>query len=472
MRAIKMAMLTAFLFLVLLPVFSQDYGTGAIFDPARYEQIPLKPVLLARDYDSLPKVYSLKQYSPTPGDQGSYGTCTGWATAFAARTISESIALNRTNRTLTSNNTFSPIHIYKSITNDPEGIMGSSIIDALNFIKNEGAVKQLPEEKILDFKSIPLSLFATSKRYPISDFVRLVKNQSAAITINEKVLPIKKSITDGKPVIISMKSPASLSYALRTDLWKPFENPASKFFNHAMCIVGYDDNRYSGAFEVINSWGTEWGSGGYIWIKYEDFAAWYNEAYEIIEDLTNFKDAANYSASIEIQVDKSTAGMPVTYDRQGFYRTRSSYPSETEFRFVITNRHPAYVYAFSADDSTLDTERIFPREGISPILDYPGGTIAWPGEWQWIRLNETVGTDYLVVLFSKQALDIDAIERRFVNERGTFPQRVTRAVGSDFIPFNNVQYKSDSIDFSADSKNPRAVLGLLLVIDHRARQVD
>jgi hypothetical protein len=265
-----------------------------------------------------------------------------------------------------------------------------------------------------------------------------------------------------------MTCPPSFNYIHGTDYWQPTENPAARIGGgHAMCVVGYDDNRHGGAFEIQNSWGTNWGNDGYIWVKYVDFANWCNEAYEIIEDLTNFEDAANFAASIEIQVDKSSSGMPVSYDRQGFYKTRSSYPSGTEFRFLITNREPAYVYAFAADNTTTGTERIFPMQGISPVMDYSESTIAWPGELQWIRLNEITGTDYLVVLFSKYALDIDAIERRFANERGSFPQRVSRAAGAGFIPYNNAQYRDDLMEFSANSRNPRAVLGLLLAIEHR-----
>jgi C1A family cysteine protease len=51
-----------------------------------------------------------------------------------------------------------------------------------------------------------------------------------------------------------------------------------------MCVIGYDDDMYGGAFEIQNSWGTGWGNDGYIWISYGTFAAFVNQAYEISED--------------------------------------------------------------------------------------------------------------------------------------------------------------------------------------------
>ena len=38
-----------------------------------------------------------------------------------------------------------------------------------------------------------------------------------------------------------------------------------------MTIVGYDDNKFGGAFRVVNSWGTDYGDNGFLWIKYSDF---------------------------------------------------------------------------------------------------------------------------------------------------------------------------------------------------------
>lgn len=446
---------------------------GAILDPARYEQVDVKPVLLSRGYSSVPRSVSLKKYSPLPESQGQYGTCTGWATAFAARTISESIALNRTDQRQNTANVFSPIFVYKGSYSlkgiNPTGHEGASISDVLDFIRSEGAVKRPGFETNTNFPSILFTSYANSQRYPISGYVKLSSSLFIVpYSIDQKL--VKKSLAEKKPVIIGMKVPDSFCEQPRgKDLWEPAPSGTSDNIRggHAMCVVGYDDNKYGGAFEIQNSWGTDWGNGGYIWVRYEDFAKWVFEAYEIIENLANYRKSINFEASIEIEIFNNSEGMPVSYDRQGFYKTQKSYTSGTDFRFLMTNKHPAYVYAFSADNSTTDTERIFPLRGISPVLDYSDSTIAWPGEYDWIRLNNVTGTDYLVVLYSKESLDISAIERRFANEKGTFPERVTHAVGANFIPYRDVKYIGNAMEFSTKSINPKAVVGLLLAIDHK-----
>ena len=459
------------LFLLLSPLFGQQYSTGARLDPVRYEQTASKPVLVTRNYSSLPRSVSLKQYAPEPESQGQYGTCVGWSTAFAARTISESRALNRTNRTENSNNVFSPIYVYKNISTDPTGQDGTCIIDALELIKNDGAVKRLPFERNTNFSLILLSAYANSRRYPIADYVRLFSSfRGTPGIINDRVIPVKKSLSEGKPVIIGMNTPRSF-HTRGVSVWqpRPEENPSIIDGGHAMCVVGYDDNMHGGAFEIQNSWGTDWGNSGYIWIRYSDFAAFVEEAYEIIENLANYEDAARFSASIKINVFNDNRGMPVTYNSQGFYKANFAYSLGTIFQFQMTNKNRAYVYAFSADSTSSDIERIFPSSGVSPVLDYADSTIAWPGENEGMMIASEAGTHYLVVLYSKEAIDIDAVERRFASERGAFPERVARAVGANFMPYRDAQYNNSAIEFSAVSTNPKAVFGLLLAIDHSAR---
>jgi hypothetical protein len=102
------------------------------------------------------------------------------------------------------------------------------------------------------------------------------------------------------------------------------------------------------------------------------------------------------------------------------------------------------------------------------VLDYAENAIAFPGEYSWIQLDNMPGTDYLVVLYAKQALDIDAIRARFSRERGAFAERVARAVGPDYIPYANARYEANTMRFTAQSSNTKAVFGLLLAIKHQS----
>ena len=49
-----------------------------------------------------------------------------------------------------------------------------------------------------------------------------------------------------------------------------------------MCVIGYDDNKSGGSFEVMNSWGEDWGDKGFFWIKYADFPIHVDECYAMI----------------------------------------------------------------------------------------------------------------------------------------------------------------------------------------------
>jgi len=70
MQSFRQKLLILALLLGIAPLFAQEYGKGAILDPALYEQTDAKPVLVTRSYTSLPRSVSLKQYSPIPESQG------------------------------------------------------------------------------------------------------------------------------------------------------------------------------------------------------------------------------------------------------------------------------------------------------------------------------------------------------------------------------------------------------------------
>jgi C1A family cysteine protease len=475
MKNVRDFILVAAILCGLGSLFAQtdSFGKGAVLDAAVYDRVPEKATQLTRAYTAVPRAMSLKAYAPTPGNQGPYGTCTAWSTAYAARTVAESIALHRTNRVLTTNNVFSPAFVYKNISNDPECQTGTSVVAALELLKTIGAVKMQSTEKTVPFVNVSLAWFSQMPRYRIADYVRLTKRDKTSGGSDVMVRATKKSLAEEKPVIIAMNCPPSFNKA--ADVWRPTEDPKVDYGAHAMCVIGYDDDfnngtGYSnGAFEIQNSWSTQWGDGGYIKIPYEVYAAFTVETYEVIDDLTSYGATTTYAGSVQIEVSDGTA-MPVAFS-DGFYRTTGAWRSGTRFRYLMGNDAPAYVYAFAADESGAAPNAIFPLGNISPVLDYSKNTVPFPPENgnipEWIALDTVAGTDYLVVLYSKHALNIDAIMSRFHAAQGAFPARVAAAVGDNFIPASQAKYETGEIRFTATTRNSDAVFGLLLAITHR-----
>jgi hypothetical protein len=453
----------ALFFCVLGSVFSQPHGRGAILDQEQYERLPRKALQISRAYTALPPSVSLKNYTPLPGNQGQYGTCVAWATAYAARTIAESAAFNRTDKRLITGNVFSPAFVYKNISNDPACIQGTYIPNALELMKDTGIPRMAAAERATDFPAIPLAWFTTARKYTIADYATLYPANTDKNAISKTDI-VKKSLAEGKPVIVGINCPESFYYL--NDVWYPIESPDISAGGHAICVVGYDDEKYGGAFEIQNSWGTDWGNGGYAWIPYTVFDDFASHAYEIIDNLATYGELARYSGKVQIELRNSPEGMPVIF-RDGYYQTLAEYHSGARFRYLLGNDNPAYVYAFASDEATRTTSMIFPFEGQSPVLDYSENIVAFPSENTWIQLDAVTGTDYLIVLYSKEALDIDAIRRRFETAGGSFPQQVAQAVGDAFIPYTRAAYETGEIRFSAQSTNPRAVFALLLAIKHR-----
>ena len=220
-----------------------------------------------------------------------------------------------------------------------------------------------------------------------------------------------------------------------------------------------------------NSWGTGWGNEGYVYITYNDFANYVVEAYTIIEDPMMYQDIAEFSGSVEIEMELPGQRMDVEFTSNGYYRTTTSHATGTSFRYIMNCDKPAYLYSFAINDHDPNSYySIFPQDGVSAILDYRENSFAFPpdrpGEIDWLELYGPTGTEYLVVLFSKRPLDIDAIGQRFRNARGNLTERVEQAVGQNFIRPHTASYERNRIAFNAQSPNEHAVFGLLLAIDH------
>ncbi len=270
---------------------------GLIINNDHYDE---QPVLKTTDgaKSSLKKleevhVFSLKEYCPTPSDQGMSAACVGWATTYGAQTIRMAFTREIKNRDVIDQKAFSPHFIYNQVKlKDCE--LGSEIPDALILMMTAG---NLPlrsfEEGANDCFIRPQSHHFLSA-YPnrVKDFRKIFSPEDARL---EKINSVKFALIEGFPVIVAMEITQSF-FALEKGekTWYSEIGSQNSLGGHALVIIGYDE--IENAFEVMNSWGTDWANDGFAWVRYEDFVRYakygftfYEGQSDLMSILINFK---------------------------------------------------------------------------------------------------------------------------------------------------------------------------------------
>ena len=90
-----------------------------------------------------------------------------------------------------------------------------------------------------------------------------------AIPLPIAIDDVKKVLSAGCPVHVSMNTGAAFSGVGRDGVFSAAEGPWGRHGRHAMLIVGYTGNFYI----LKNSWGTDWGDQGYCYVPKNVLAA-------------------------------------------------------------------------------------------------------------------------------------------------------------------------------------------------------
>jgi hypothetical protein len=425
---------------------AQEYPTGMLFDDEQYSEIDQKATLTRSLYSNIPKKHSLKKYAPQVKSQGSYGTCVGWASAYAALTIAEAIQSKRNKPEEITAEAFSPGFVYTQIkfASDNNCTLGSHIHDALELMKTKGAAKYNALAEVNCPAYISENVFNQASEHTIEDYAKLF---GLFDSNSFKLSSTKKSLSQNNPVIIGMNVPRSFYTA--KEVWTPNEPATGKYYGHAMCVVGYDDDLHGGVFEVMNSWGSGWGNSGYIYIRYKDYADFVKYAYEI-SALPDKDNIIKLAGSIRLQ---SSEGFEYPVKKIGHgYQTQKDIKAGSAFRIYIKNPEPAYVYAFGFDK----TEKVFPifphKAKVSPYLSYTTNEVALPDEQHFIQADETLGKNYICILLSKKPIDINNVYKTIENTQGNLQNRINTALGSQLMKTSDITYAQTKASFSAESK--------------------
>lgn len=482
-------MMNKYLMLALLLSISQlafaqddEFYTGLEFNE-QYDTVLAVPMMTTRSYTAMPKSYSLKQYCPTPQNQGSQGSCVGWASTYAARTMLYARRQGWNSSYSITSNAFSPSYVYNQIKLGSDCSRGSFISSAMDLLKNQGAPK-LADFPYICNKSATYSDKSKASSFKIKDYHRLSYSDYDQ---NQTVNNVKKALSNGNPVVIGMSIYSSFSYA--KGVWNGVRDNYRG--GHAMTIIGYDDYKYGGAFEVMNSWGASWGNAGFIWVRYSDMYRNCKEYFEMVDygaapqppkpndppvverydlngsfrlvksDGTTMRATLGNNITRDFNIVKSVDDEP----SESTYKLNSPQRSGTEFRIYISNEEPAYVYLLGYGTRSGKVSPLYPFQGYSAYLGYKKSNVAIPNEDYYIALDNQKGTDYLCVLYSKSSLDIQSVARRIQSESGSFSDRIKKVLGSQIVLGSQVDFEKYNIEFKAKSGG-RSVVPVILEFEH------
>lgn len=240
--------------------------------------------------DNLPAAYTMEKYVTAVGDQGQTGTCTAWSTTYYAATMAYNVLADKNGLPSAEHFHYDPFYTYENVKLASDGCQtGTYIEDALVFLVNKGAKRQEIDKTYCgttpNWYSEGMSLL------DITDAYYLYNSYDDRDT---KVEAVCQMLSENKPVIIGMELPRSFFGIGSDGMFNPSNSePVLEGSAHAMCVVGYDDNKMGGAFKIVNSWGTSWGSNGFFWIKYDDFVEYVYNSYYFEYELKNVSSADN-----------------------------------------------------------------------------------------------------------------------------------------------------------------------------------
>jgi hypothetical protein len=275
---------------------------------------------------------------------------------------------------------------------------------------------------------------------------------------------VKQHLAQGAPVVIGMLVGGTFMHQMMgKSTWRPTQRDESGygFSGHAMCVIGYDDNKQ--AVQIMNSWGPEWGNNGIAWVGYEDFLHFTKEAYGLYPMGSAGKfDPDKLAVKFGLVDNESQSLIPLKEAGDRVFRTRTPMQPGTRFKVAITNSIECYVYVFGQETGGSSyvlfpyTEKHSPYCGIT-------GTRLFPRDHS-MKPDEIGNRDYIAVVVSKTELDWNVLNSRINSSRQRdYIGKVREAISPEEV--KNVEFSAPgAIEFSCQL-NGKNVVAAVIEID-------
>ncbi len=439
---------------------SNSLATGAamkqeVFDEAEVFE-PLFP-----DANTLPEGVSLAEYAPKRLNQGSQGSCVAWASAYAARTIIESQA----RKTNPNDVKFSPSFLYNQIKLD--GCQGSYVVRAM--------------DKMLQIGSLPFSQFSYDEddcskepneyekqqaiRYKMKGYNRLTKSGD---DYDIDFVAMKQNLAQGAPCVIGMMVGGSfMQDMMGKKTWIPTSEDydMAGFGGHAMCVIGYDDYLEGGAFQIMNSWGQEWGQDGIAWVRYKDFAHFTREAYAVYP-LSQQEKGQKQTFVAELALINNSSKKSIGFKQvsNNLFVTEAPLKKGDKFKIALQNEAECYTYVFG-QETDGSSYVLFPY--TKKHSSYCGivGTRLFPKDYS-MQADNVGNKDFMTIVLSKQPLDYTKLNQAINDSKqGSYALKINEILQNELA---NVKFSTNqgSIRFEGNAENKNTV-AVVLQIDKK-----
>lgn len=502
---------------------NDQFYSGMLFEDEVYNTLP-RQAELEGTKALLPPRVDLKPFCPPVRNQGDIFSCVGWAVGYGALTIERSIKYNCTNKKEIADNANSALFIYNQIKDQDDCQKGTRISDAIQFLMENGdCLAKDFDHNVNDCSRVPEpALSDAAKVFSIGDYMTLFGMDEEPM---KKVWKVKAALAQRKPVVIGMSVRKNFYQLQRARFWWPQQGNTSPAGGHAMTVIGYDEGQQ--AFQILNSWGKNWGNNGYIWVKYKYFGQFCK--YAFVLHLTQ-EEGSSFAASFETTeyaiatspkrramnrnvtrpVNNSAprqrpvnrqplrelggafdfrhfegfsqwnqeplfASNPVELYRNYYKLQKKDWQVGQKFQITATTlRKNEYVYVFSIDSNKKATvhwprqEKLnqkFTGRNESALFTSQGNWVTIPGKYKVLKLEQP-GKDRLVVLFSKQKIkDFKKLVQVASEFEGDFMPYLLQVLGNHAIPQADITYDPTKMGFEVSTRSHGYIVPVVLEVE-------
>jgi hypothetical protein len=240
-----------------------------------------------------------------------------------------------------------------------------------------------------------------------------------------------------------------------------------------MSVTGYDDFLEGGAFQIMNSWGKEWGENGFAWIRYKDFDYFVKEAYGM-----HPMGTAEKQDESRLQVEfglvaynddlSDTRNLPPIALKQkkgNTFTVAEPVKKGDKFKIEVTNSSACYTYIFGQETDGRSYV-LFPyTPKHSPFCGITG-TRQFPKDYS-LQADNTGAKDYMAIVVTKKPLDYKALNESINQSRsGSFSSKIENALGSQLRKDIEFVEKSGNVSFDTQI-DPDESIAFVIEVDKR-----